>query len=87
MGRSNKLVDGCYSFWLGAMFPILQAHAAAQPPPESSCSAPAGLRPRSHSAPEALLQSARTTQEEALVCPAACAAVQSEIACPCRLVD
>ena len=22
-GRSNKLVDGCYSFWVGGIFPIL----------------------------------------------------------------
>lgn len=22
-GRTNKLVDGCYSFWQGAAFPIL----------------------------------------------------------------
>ncbi|KAJ3073384.1 hypothetical protein HDU98_001675 [Podochytrium sp. JEL0797] len=26
-GRTNKLVDGCYSFWLGGMFPILDAIA------------------------------------------------------------
>lgn len=24
-GRTNKLVDGCYSFWCGALFPIIQA--------------------------------------------------------------
>lgn len=24
-GRTNKLVDGCYSFWLGAAFPIISA--------------------------------------------------------------
>jgi prenyltransferase beta subunit len=23
MGRTNKLVDGCYSFWQGASFPLL----------------------------------------------------------------
>ena len=23
MGRTNKLVDGCYSFWQGAVFPVL----------------------------------------------------------------
>ena len=23
-GRSNKLVDGCYSFWQGGLFPLLQ---------------------------------------------------------------
>ena len=23
-GRTNKLVDGCYSFWQGALFPLLQ---------------------------------------------------------------
>lgn len=25
-GRPNKLVDGCYSFWVGAVFPLLQLH-------------------------------------------------------------
>lgn len=25
-GRTNKLVDGCYSFWQGGLFPLLQAH-------------------------------------------------------------
>ena len=24
MGRTNKLVDGCYSYWHGALFPLLQ---------------------------------------------------------------
>jgi protein farnesyltransferase subunit beta len=24
-GRTNKLVDGCYSFWVGALFPLLHA--------------------------------------------------------------
>ncbi len=24
-GRTNKLVDGCYSFWQGATIPIAQA--------------------------------------------------------------
>lgn len=24
-GRSNKLVDGCYSYWQGAVMPIVQA--------------------------------------------------------------
>jgi protein farnesyltransferase subunit beta len=23
-GRTNKLVDGCYSFWQGGVFPVLQ---------------------------------------------------------------
>jgi protein farnesyltransferase subunit beta len=23
-GRPNKLVDGCYSFWVGALFPLLE---------------------------------------------------------------
>lgn len=22
-GRTNKLVDGCYSFWMGGVFPII----------------------------------------------------------------
>lgn len=25
-GRTNKLVDGCYSFWCGSLLPIIQAH-------------------------------------------------------------
>ncbi len=24
-GRPNKLVDGCYSFWVGGLFPLLEA--------------------------------------------------------------
>lgn len=24
-GRTNKLVDGCYSFWCGAIMPVVQA--------------------------------------------------------------
>ena len=28
-GRTNKLVDGCYSFWVGALFPLLDLCAAA----------------------------------------------------------
>jgi len=31
-GRSNKLVDGCYSFWIGGCFPLLQAVEAALKP-------------------------------------------------------
>ena len=27
-GRTNKLVDGCYSFWVGALFPLLDLAAA-----------------------------------------------------------
>ena len=26
-GRSNKLVDGCYSWWVGGGFPVLDALA------------------------------------------------------------
>eukprot|EP00873_Tetraselmis_striata_P007213 jgi/Tetstr1/427477/TSEL_017605.t1 len=26
MGRTNKLVDGCYSWWQGGVFPIMQSH-------------------------------------------------------------
>ena len=25
-GRTNKLVDGCYSYWMGALFVIMQAY-------------------------------------------------------------
>lgn len=27
-GRTNKLVDACYSFWMGATFPLLKASLA-----------------------------------------------------------
>ena len=33
-GRTNKLVDGCYSFWQGGAFPLLQVrrgHGTALP--------------------------------------------------------
>lgn len=30
-GRTNKLVDGCYSFWVGAIIPIVQASIANDP--------------------------------------------------------
>lgn len=29
-GRTNKLVDSCYSFWMGAIFPQLRTHLAKQ---------------------------------------------------------
>ena len=32
MGRTNKLVDGCYSFWQGGLFPLLRRIA-----PDLSC--------------------------------------------------
>jgi protein farnesyltransferase subunit beta len=31
-GRTNKLVDCCYSFWQGAMFPILHSVLANEDP-------------------------------------------------------
>lgn len=27
-GRENKLVDGCYSFWVGALFPIVDLESS-----------------------------------------------------------
>lgn len=30
-GRSNKLVDSCYSYWQGAVFPLLHAHLKESP--------------------------------------------------------
>ena len=59
MGRTNKLVDGCYSFWQGAVFPILASHSPAR-----QCS-----RPDEADAPssEALLQAAQAAQQEILV--------------------
>ncbi|KAG2493909.1 hypothetical protein HYH03_007845 [Edaphochlamys debaryana] len=42
-GRTNKLVDGCYSFWQGGVFPLLaQLHPALlRPPPVPPSAAPA----------------------------------------------
>ena len=31
-GRTNKLVDGCYSFWQGGSFPLLEAVLASRYP-------------------------------------------------------
>lgn len=31
-GRTNKLVDGCYSFWQGALIPVIQALIAKEDP-------------------------------------------------------
>jgi len=41
-GRTNKLVDSCYSFWQGAIFPLIheafrQQGSAAPPLPEGHC--------------------------------------------------
>lgn len=52
-GRTNKLVDGCYSFWVGALFPLLHAllqapnHTFSSPPPagDSSTAAAAAASP------------------------------------------
>ncbi|WIA37295.1 hypothetical protein OEZ86_014233 [Tetradesmus obliquus] len=33
-GRTNKLVDGCYSFWQGGVFPLLQELLGVQQPQE-----------------------------------------------------
>ncbi|KXZ51883.1 hypothetical protein GPECTOR_11g318 [Gonium pectorale] len=43
-GRTNKLVDGCYSFWQGGVFPLIASlpQAALQPPRVPASSAPAG---------------------------------------------
>ena len=30
-GRTNKLVDSCYSFWVGALFPLLSAQLSKDP--------------------------------------------------------
>ena len=53
MGRTNKLVDGCYSFWQGGIFPLLrmlmpdylaQTHIPTMPwvatAPEDECMEP-----------------------------------------------
>lgn len=29
-GRTNKLVDGCYSFWIGSVFALIEAELARQ---------------------------------------------------------
>merc|ERR1711957_186560 len=41
-GRTNKLVDSCYAFWMGALFPLIheafrQQGAGAPPLPEKHC--------------------------------------------------
>lgn len=52
MGRTNKLVDGCYTYWQGALFPLLEslyglrlqpaaAASAAKPPAAAGSSATA----------------------------------------------
>ena len=28
-GRTNKLVDSCYSYWMSALFPMIAPHTAA----------------------------------------------------------
>ena len=62
MGRTNKLVDGCYSFWQGAVFPILQAHAPSERGPPTACVAvPRG---------EEVLGCARNARQQASVSPA-----------------
>ncbi len=52
MGRTNKLVDGCYSFWLGGLFPLLaelpKPLLAGPPPPAAAALAAAAAR---HGAP------------------------------------
>ena len=59
MGRTSKLVDGCYSFWQGAVFPILQSHTPAEyRPPTAQAAVPRG---------EDLLEAARNAQQQALV--------------------
>jgi protein farnesyltransferase subunit beta len=40
-GRTNKLIDACYSFWVGALFPILDAIPAIITLTEGSPLAPA----------------------------------------------
>lgn len=56
MGRTNKLVDGCYSFWQGGIFPLLQQltpdylaqcsvpHMQASSSPSSDASRSASIR-------------------------------------------
>ncbi|CAF0912865.1 unnamed protein product [Rotaria sordida] len=35
-GRTNKLVDGCYSFWVGALLPLIQAVQRKKPTRDNS---------------------------------------------------
>lgn len=37
-GRTNKLVDGCYSFWQGGVFPVLQQLMQQELPQQVSAS-------------------------------------------------
>eukprot|EP00193_Tetraselmis_chui_P004692 CAMPEP_0177767152 /NCGR_PEP_ID=MMETSP0491_2-20121128/8925_1 /TAXON_ID=63592 /ORGANISM="Tetraselmis chuii, Strain PLY429" /LENGTH=522 /DNA_ID=CAMNT_0019283653 /DNA_START=265 /DNA_END=1833 /DNA_ORIENTATION=- len=50
MGRTNKLVDGCYSWWQGGVFPILQARLTAAL--HSRAEMPAYLQARNQSSSE-----------------------------------
>ena len=36
MGRTNKLVDGCYSYWQGGLFPLLQSLRLPSPSPTAA---------------------------------------------------
>ena len=48
MGRTNKLVDGCYSFWQGGAFPLAaistDALLRAMPPPRGRTGTETGMR-------------------------------------------
>ena len=39
-GRTNKLVDGCYSFWQGGIFPLLHKMLTESPDPNVVASLP-----------------------------------------------
>ena len=41
-GRTNKLVDACYSFWVGALFPLLDLLFAARPHSQLTTTAGSG---------------------------------------------
>lgn len=44
-GRTNKLVDGCYSFWQGGLFPLLQRLAPQHLVAASALTVPLPLGP------------------------------------------
>lgn len=72
MGRTNKLVDGCYSFWQGSLFALLRRHSAATSSQAGIPRAPQAEPAEAPSSPDQLLAKAQQAADDAQV-SAACA--------------